>query len=182
MNNKLIFENELSEIQKELVYKAFTNINSIIDMQKIQDWMKDNKIYSIILFGSRTRLHENSSSDLDILITDCDALDTVTDNNYMYKQKEIVDSLYESFKENILKNKNIELDFKLNINRFTTDSYNGLTANEPIHDDNDFYFEYQDIPSYFEVYKDKIIFQIENKSEIEDIFDKNSFRELNFNY
>ena len=182
MKNKLIlknnFKNELTDIQNELVEKSFSNISSILDMKKVSSWIKDNKIHSMIIFGSRTRLQETSSSDLDILITDCDALDDVTDDNYLYKQKEIVDGLYKSFVENILINKNIELDFNLNINRFMADSYNGLKANEPISDDSDFYFEYQDIPSYFEVYNDRVEFEIVSQLEVDDVFTENSFKKL----
>ena len=123
MENKLVlineFKNELTDIQNELVEKSFSNINSIIDMKKLLDWIDYNKVHSVMIFGSRTRLQETDSSDLDLLVTDCEALDNVTDNNYLYKQKEIVDGLYKSFVEDVLINKDIELDFNLNINRFT---------------------------------------------------------------
>lgn len=182
MENKLMiinnFKNDLTNMQNELVEKSFTNICSILDIKKLSDWIKDNRIHSIIIFGSRTRLHETSSSDLDLLITDCDALDDVTDDNYLCKQKEIVDYLYKSFKENILINKDIELDFKLNINRFSADYYNGIDANSPVSEENDFYFEYEDIPSYFEIYKDRVEFEIISGLKIDDVFTEDSFKNI----
>lgn len=173
------FKNELTEVQNNLIEKSFNNISSILDIENAISWCNKNKIYSIIIFGSRTRLHETEKSDLDLMITDCDELNNFNDDNYLEKQKELVDTLYQSFLNEVVKNKNIELDFKLNVNGFTCEGYNGLDANTPgISEDNDFWFEYKDIPSYFEIYKNKIHFRIEDSMDIEDIFDETSFLEL----
>lgn len=144
-------ENELTEVQNSLVEKSFGKILSILDVGKAIGWSTKNKVNSIIVFGSRTRLHEKEDSDLDILITDCDALDDFNDDNYLEGQKKLVDDLYQSFVNEVVKEESIELDFKLNVNRFDSEGYNGLTANAVgTLEDNDFYLESQDIPSYFE--------------------------------
>ena len=172
-------KNELTEVQNNLVEKCFSNISSILDIENAMSWCNKNNIYSIMIFGSRTRLHETENSDLDIMITDCNKLDEFNNDNYLEKQKELVDTLYQSFFNNVVKDKNIELDFKLNVNRFTWEGYNGLTANTiGISEDNDFCFDERDIPSYFEVYKDKVCFIIAGCLDIEDIFDESSFSKV----
>ena len=177
LNNE--FKNQLTEVQNNLVEKAFNNISSILDIENAINWCNENKIYSIIIFGSRTRLHETEESDLDLIITDCDELNSFNNDNYLEKQKELVDSLYESFLNKVVKDKNIELDFKLNVNGFTCEGYYGLDANTPgISEDNDFWFEYRDIPSYFEIKKDEVCFIIADEVDVEDVFDENSFLKI----
>ena len=184
MNKNIVlknkFKDELTEVQNNLIDKSFNNISSILDIENAINWCNINKIYSIMIFGSRTRLHETEKSDLDLMITDCDELNSFNDDNYLEKQKELVDNLYQSFLQEVVKDKNIELDFKLNVNRFCYEGYNGLDANTPgISEDNDFCFDYQDIPSYFEINKDEVYFRIEDSMDIDDIFDEKSFVELN---
>ena len=58
------------------------------------------------------------------------------------------------------------------------DCYNGLNAKEPVSEDNDFYFEYIDIPSYFEINKDSVKFVVEDRLEIDEVFEDNSFKKL----
>lgn len=172
-------KNKLIEEQNNLIEKSFSNISSILDIENAMNWCNENKVHSVIIFGSRTRLHETENSDLDIMITDCDTLNDFNNDNYLEKQKELVDTLYKSFFHKVVKNKNIELDFKLNVNRFYEEGYNGIDANTiGISEDNDFYFCYQDIPSYFEIEKDKICFRIAEGLNIEDVFDENSFLEV----
>ena len=179
INLRSDFENELTEVQNNLIKKSFNNISSILDIENAISWSNKNKIHSIIIFGSRTRLHETEKSDLDLLITDCDELNNFNNDNYLEKQKELVDSLYQSFSNEVVKDKKIKLDFKLNVNRFYSEGYNGLDANTiGISEDNDFYFEYKDIPSYFEIEKGEIYFRIAPRVDIEDVFDEKSFLEI----
>lgn len=183
MNKNIALENEvrkqLTKVQCNLVEKAFGNISSILNMEKAINWCNQNKIYSIIIFGSRTRLHEVEESDLDVMITDCSKLDDFNEDDYMKKQKELVDSLYQSFLDRVVKNKTIKLDFKLNTNRFYSEGYNGLDANTPyVCEENDFYFNCLDIPSYFEIENNKVYFRIATDADIEDVFNEDSFLEV----
>lgn len=65
------------------------------------------------------------------------------------------------------------------MNDFTNEGHNGLDANTlGISENNDFWFEYMDIPSYFKIRKDEVCFIIADEVDVEDVFDKNSFLKI----
>ncbi|MDF2879982.1 MAG: hypothetical protein K0R54_539 [Clostridiaceae bacterium] len=151
------------------------NLEKIIDLKKVEYYLYKYKIKELIIFGSRTRLHERENSDLDIMVLSYEK--EISEDNYVEEQRQYLKNLYMGFVE-IVKDTSIVLDFKLNL--FDDyDNYGGLTYNADFSDNGvecDFIFETSDLPSYVSFTKDEIKFVLE-KNAI-DIFDGNKFKKV----
>lgn len=172
---KLDFLNEeqiLTKGQQETVELVMKNISNIIDMDNLKAWCKKNEVKEVIIFGSRTRLQEKEDSDLDIMIVNCPEIKNMDSSNYIRKQREVINNLYGSFLDCIL-DKSIELDFKLNTS--CDDAYYGITFGTDDSEDGevDFYFSWEDIPSYISVTEDDISFTF--MVDLSDVFDGDVF-------
>ena len=167
-----MYEGEtLTERQQILVDTVMRNINRIVDLYCLKNWCVENSVNELIIFGSRAILLNREDSDLDIMVSSYE-VKGMNEDNFIEKQREAINKLYKSFGAYVI-DKTIELDFKLNTS--IDDSYYGISYEEDCHDcgEADFCFEWEDIPSYISITKDKIAFTFADS--LQNIFDEASF-------
>lgn len=161
----------LTLMQDELVKLAVENVNQIVDLEKLKTWCIKENVKELFIFGSRANLSSRENSDLDIMISSYE-IKNINNNNYIELQREAISKLYTSFGQCII-DKSIELDFKLNTSQ--DECYYGITYGDNISDDGecDFYFEYENIPSFILINEENINFAFAESLDL--VFDKERF-------
>lgn len=161
----------LTPKQDKLVTLAIENVNRIVDLEKVREWCKKEKVKELMIYGSRAILLNRDDSDLDIMIASYN-IQGLNDDNFIEKQREALKDLYNSFNTCVV-DKSIELDFKLNTSE--DEDYYGITYGEEVSDSGecDFHFGYYDIPSCILISKDGIHYSF--AQSLKEIFDKESF-------